>query len=97
LSLPFVRLGAWPDDLEALRKLGYVLAALTPRGADTIESFAERTAAGTRIALLAGAEGSGLTDRALAKADATVRIPIDDRRDSLNVVVAVSIALHRIA
>ena len=97
LSLPFVRLRAWPDDLAELRKLGYVIAALTPRGTDTVESFSGRLAAGTRVAVLAGAEGPGLTDGAVAQAHATVRIPIDDRRDSLNVVVAVSIALHRIA
>jgi tRNA G18 (ribose-2'-O)-methylase SpoU len=97
LSLPFVRLSTWPDDLAELRKLGYVVAALTPRGTDTIKSFAGRLAAGARVALLAGAEGPGLTGGALAQADAAVRIPIDDQRDSLNVVVAVSIALHRIA
>ena len=97
LSLPCVRFSTWPDDLAELGKLGYVIAALMPRGADTIDSFVERVPAGARVAWLAGAEGHGLTDGALAQADATVRIPIDDRRDSLNVVVAVSIALHRIA
>jgi tRNA G18 (ribose-2'-O)-methylase SpoU len=96
LSLPFVRLSEWPDGLAALRKLGYTVAALTPGGTETIESFAERLPADAHIALLAGAEGPGLTGEALTQADATVRIPIDDRRDSLNVVVAVSIALHRI-
>jgi tRNA G18 (ribose-2'-O)-methylase SpoU len=97
LSLPFVRVSNWPDELEELRKLGYLIAALTPRGMDTIDSFAGHLPDGARVALLAGAEGPGLTEEALAHADTTVRIPIDDQRDSLNVVVALSIALHRLA
>ena len=55
-----------------------------------------RAVAFTGGALLAGAEGPGLTADALAHADVTVRIPIDPASDSLNVVVAVSIALQRL-
>ena len=46
---------------------------------------------------LAGAEGHGLSTAAMAAADMTVRIPVDPRSDSLNVVVAVSIALQRLS
>ncbi len=44
---------------------------------------------------MAGAEGPGLSDAAMAQADMTVRIPVDPLTDSLNVVVAVAIALAR--
>jgi tRNA G18 (ribose-2'-O)-methylase SpoU len=48
------------------------------------------------VALLAGAEGPGLTAGALSAADVTVRIPVNPRSDSLNVVVALAIAFARI-
>lgn len=94
LRLPFVRLDPWPDGLEALRAMGFTLAALSPVGATRVDEFARRLAPDASVALLAGAEGAGLTRAAQAMADATVRIPIDARSDSLNVVMAVSIALH---
>jgi tRNA G18 (ribose-2'-O)-methylase SpoU len=93
LRLPFVRLDRWPDALDALHE-GFTLAALSPTGATTIDEFASALPAGAAVALLAGAEGAGLSRGAMAQADVTVRIPIDVRSDSLNVVMAVSIALH---
>jgi tRNA G18 (ribose-2'-O)-methylase SpoU len=76
--------------------MGFTIVALTPAGSSTIDELATSSHAGSRIALLAGAEGSGLTDDARRSADVTVRIPIDSRSDSLNVVVATSIALFRL-
>jgi tRNA G18 (ribose-2'-O)-methylase SpoU len=95
LRLPFVRLSSWPEGMAVLRQMGYIVVALTPAGTHTIDAFAGALAPGARVAVLAGAEGTGLTEKALAEADATVRIPIDPQSDSLNVVVAVSIALQR--
>ena len=46
------------------------------------------------IALIIGTEGAGLTPEVEAAADHRVRIPIDDRVDSLNLAVAAGIALH---
>ena len=94
LRMPFVRFDPWPDSLQALRELGFKLAALTPAGVMNVDEFARSISADSSVALLAGAEGAGLTRAALAMADVTVRIPIDARTDSLNVVMAVSIALH---
>jgi tRNA G18 (ribose-2'-O)-methylase SpoU len=48
-----------------------------------------------RIALMAGAEGQGLSDAWLAAADLRVRIPMAPGADSLNVATATGIALHR--
>jgi len=47
--------------------------------------------------LLLGAEGAGLSPQALAAAELRVRIPIDPRVDSLNVVTAAAIALHALS
>lgn len=92
LSLPFARDEAWPSALERCRSAGYRILALTPRpGATPIRSVA--VSPDDRLLLLAGAEGSGLTDAALRCADVQVRIPIASSVDSLNVTVAAGIAL----
>jgi tRNA G18 (ribose-2'-O)-methylase SpoU len=96
LWLPFAEAGPWPGALHDVRAMGFVVAALTPSGALTVDEFAARLPADARVALLAGAEGPGLTAGALSAADVTVRIPVNPRSDSLNVVVALAIAFARI-
>jgi tRNA G18 (ribose-2'-O)-methylase SpoU len=95
LRVPFARAEAWPQALDTLREMGFMIVALTPGGSSTVDEFVAVLRDRSRIALLAGAEGHGLTDAAQHRADVTVRIPIDPQSDSLNVVVAVSIALYR--
>jgi tRNA G18 (ribose-2'-O)-methylase SpoU len=94
LRVPFARADDWPAALQALRVEGFTIVALTPcEASETLEVFASR-AAGVRVALLVGAEGAGLTPSVEAAADVRVRIPIADEVDSLNVAVAVGIALY---
>jgi tRNA G18 (ribose-2'-O)-methylase SpoU len=94
LLVPFARLEDWPAALTDVRRSGYTIAALTPREpSETLEVFAARPRP-PRLALLAGTEGAGLTPAAEAAADHRVRIAIDERIDSLNVAVAVGIALY---
>jgi tRNA G18 (ribose-2'-O)-methylase SpoU len=103
LRVPWSRLAAWPDGLGALREQGFELLALTP--ADEAESI-DAVAAGVarsrgtgeqpRLAVIVGAEGSGLTSDALAAADRRVRIPLAPGVDSLNVATAAAIAFHRL-
>jgi len=50
----------------------------------------------TKIALLVGTEGAGLTPDAESAADVRIRIPISDAVDSLNLAVAVGIALFQV-
>jgi tRNA G18 (ribose-2'-O)-methylase SpoU len=94
---PFSRADAWPDALDTLRAMGFMLVALSPRGVPSLDVFASSVSPGSRIALLAGSEGFGLPPDSYNRADAVVRIPVDPLSDSLNVVVAVSIALHRLS
>jgi tRNA G18 (ribose-2'-O)-methylase SpoU len=95
LRLPFTRVHELPAALRALREHGLTLAALTPLGTATVDEFAAALAPGARVAVMVGAEGPGLTGAALRAADVALRIPIDSSCDSLNVVVALSIALYR--
>ena len=61
----------------------------------TIDAFAASRP--SRVALLVGTEGEGLTQQAESVADYRVRIPIAQDVDSLNLSVAVGIALHRLS
>jgi tRNA G18 (ribose-2'-O)-methylase SpoU len=92
LRLPFARLPGWPSDLDLVRRAGFEIAALTPSAcAIPLDEFAR--AAHPRLALAVGSEGTGLSGALMRYADVSVRIPIDERADSLNVVVAAGIAL----
>ncbi len=97
LRLPSTRVDPWLPGLATLRDMGFTVVALAPAGELTIDDLAARLSRDARPALLAGAEGQGLSPAALATAHVTVRIPVDPHSDSLNVVVAVSIALQRLS
>jgi tRNA G18 (ribose-2'-O)-methylase SpoU len=92
VSVPFVEAVAWPDALARLRADGFVVTALTTRDGTDLGDVATPS----RLALLVGSEGHGLTDAALAHADVRATIPMAAGVDSLNVVVACGIALDRL-
>jgi tRNA G18 (ribose-2'-O)-methylase SpoU len=94
LFLPVARAAAWPGDLTALGSLGFETWALTPdRDAESIWSLDVPS----RVAVVLGAEGPGLSRRARTAATRRVRIPIDPGVDSLNVGHAAAIAFAAIA
>ncbi|ONK15682.1 RNA methyltransferase [Streptomyces sp. MP131-18] len=95
-SLPYARLPRGPRALDEVREAGFRLLALTPdaRARDIRAVAAEQ--AGGRVALMLGAEGAGLSARALAAADTWVRIPMAHGVDSLNVAAAAAVAFFAI-
>jgi tRNA G18 (ribose-2'-O)-methylase SpoU len=98
LRIPFGPVDEWPASAALLRRAGFTIAALTPSPSATpIAAFASRRAADSRLIVLAGSEGAGLSAATLAVSDVHVRIPIAANVDSLNVVVAVGIALAYLA
>jgi tRNA G18 (ribose-2'-O)-methylase SpoU len=96
LRVPFAPLEPWPGGLDLLRDHGFRIAALTPRPA-SLSMRELRADAADRVALLLGAEGPGLSDAAIAAADLTVRIPMADGVDSLNVATAAAVAFYELA
>lgn len=92
LGVPFALAGAWPEALHQLRTQGWRVAALTP--AVTAAPLSSEAATTSRVTLLLGAEGDGLSAAAQQAADVRLRIPIHASIDSLNVAVAAAIALH---
>ena len=96
LRVPFGRMSDWPASLRSLKDAGLSVVALTPRRWSlTLEEYmAARTA--SRIALVVGTEGPGMSREAEALADHRVSIPMKSDVDSLNLAVAVGIALSRL-
>ena len=93
LRLAYSRAADFPASLRALRARGFQVVALTLR-TDAVPLEEARFAESGNIVFVVGSEGPGLTAVAVACADLEVRIPVDSRADSLNVVVAASIAMH---
>ncbi|AEW97640.1 MULTISPECIES: TrmH family RNA methyltransferase [Streptomycetaceae] len=94
-AVPYARLQVWPRDLETVRGHGFRLLALTPDAkASPIDEVAPHRM--ERVALMVGAEGEGLTTRALVAADEWVRIPMAHGVDSLNVGAAAAVAFYAV-
>ena len=93
LRVPFTRVEPWPSSLDALKLRGFQVVALTPDpDATSIADYVVEP--GRRLVLALGSEGAGLVEETMRYADVRLRIPIDPRADSLNVVVAAGIALN---
>jgi tRNA G18 (ribose-2'-O)-methylase SpoU len=94
-SVPYARLDTWPAGLEAIREAGFALLALTPDArAKALDEVAPHRM--DRVALMLGAEGDGLSRRALAASDEWVRIPMSHGVDSLNVGAAAAVAFYAV-
>jgi tRNA G18 (ribose-2'-O)-methylase SpoU len=97
LRIPFTRLDDWPAQLVTVQRAGFSLVALTPATpSETLAEFCASPRPG-RLALLVGSEGPGLTAGALAAATRRVRIPINERIDSLNLAAATAVVLSRLS
>jgi tRNA G18 (ribose-2'-O)-methylase SpoU len=92
VTVPFVEAGEWPGVLARVRAAGFTVVALTTRAGVDVGALPRPS----RMALLVGSEGDGLTDAALAHADVRATIPMAAGVDSLNVAVACGIALDRL-
>ncbi|MFD5783565.1 TrmH family RNA methyltransferase [Streptomyces sp. NPDC126933] len=94
-SVPYARLDGWPTALDAVREAGFRLLALTPdEKASPMDAAAPHRL--ERVALMLGAEGDGLSRRALDAADEWVRIPMAHGVDSLNVGAAAAVAFYAV-
>jgi tRNA G18 (ribose-2'-O)-methylase SpoU len=88
LRIPFAVLpGPWPESLSLVRAAGLTLLAMTPRAAVPLRSVTVPQ----RWALLLGAEGPGLSEAAMERADQRVCIPMAPAVDSLNVATAAAV------
>ena len=96
LAVPFAHVKAWPDGLRDLLRDGKTVIGHSPCGASSsIRDVV--TASLTRVAIVAGHEGDGLTREAMDACTHIARIPMAPGMDSLNVGTAVAIALYELA
>lgn len=94
LRVPFAVAEDFASALGRMRAAGFAIAALTLSSeAESIDAV-DRQPLPPRLAIVAGNEGVGLTDAIASTTDYRLRIPISDVVDSLNVAVAVGIALY---
>ena len=89
-GLPIARVPNLVRAMEALKAAGFWLVGLSPRGGMPLDRFE----APSRPALIAGGEGEGLRPLVQRGCDFTVSIPMTPGVESLNVGVAVAIALY---
>jgi tRNA G18 (ribose-2'-O)-methylase SpoU len=95
-QVPWTRLPEWPEAARMLRAHGFSTAALAL--ADDAVSLRDLAAdPPERLALVFGAEGDGLSARALEAADRVVTIPMAHGVDSLNVAAAAAVVLYALA
>jgi tRNA G18 (ribose-2'-O)-methylase SpoU len=92
LQVPWTRLPEWDAAVPLLHDAGFDIAALAlADDAVTLDAYSAHPP--ERVALVFGAEGDGLSRRALAAADTVVTIPMLHGVDSLNVASASAVAL----
>jgi len=91
LTTPYAQLPVNLDMVELLAGSGFDVVALSPQGETSLAGF--RPAA--RTAALFGSEGPGLAPEVLARTR-TVRIPMANGFDSLNVATTSGIVLHHL-
>ncbi|WP_231913479.1 TrmH family RNA methyltransferase [Corynebacterium renale] len=101
LRIPFAHFGGthttWQRELSPLADASFRLISLTPDPgaahlADALVDDEGRP--WERLALLAGAEGPGLTEHAMRATHIRARIPMAPGTDSLNVATSAAIALY---
>jgi TrmH family RNA methyltransferase len=92
--LPVVAAGAAADVAGVLKAAGFKVLAADGGGSAVLGEFG--LPAGP-VAWLFGNEANGLSEAALAAADAAVRIPIYGRAESLNVATAAALCLYATA
>lgn len=89
--------GMWPDEgMKILRSEGFKTAAMALCN-DSVSIADKNLHQEEKLALILGTEGSGLLDETIKQCDYTVKIPMADGVDSLNVAVAAAVAFWELA
>ena len=89
--------GMWPDEgMKILRSEGFKTAAMALCN-DSVSIADKNLHQEEKLALVLGTEGSGLLDETIKQCDYTVKIPMADGVDSLNVAAAAAVAFWELA
>ena len=89
--------GIVPDEgMKILRSEGFKTAAMALCN-DSVSIADKNLHQEEKLALILGTEGSGLLDETIKQCDYTVKIPMADGVDSLNVAAAAAVAFWELA
>ena len=91
--IPIVEVTNLSRALDQLKDLGYWRAGLDGQAAQTLDEAPKFE----KLALVLGAEGSGIRRLVAEHCDLLLKLPISDKMESLNVSVACGIALYGLA
>src|SRR3954447_26739077 len=91
--VPLVRVVNLSRSLTELREAGYLCVGLDESGSRTLAQMTFQS----RVALVLGAEGSGLRRLTMERCDEIARLPTSGPIGSLNVSNAAAVALHEVA
>lgn len=90
-QVPWTRIDPWPGAVSSLREDGWTVASFAlSDDAVSLDSLAADPP--TRLALVVGTEGDGLSPATLKASDLVVTIPMRGGVDSLNVAAATAVA-----
>ena len=85
-----------PDEsLDCIRELGFKTVAMALKD-NSLSIDDPRLAAESKLAIIMGTEGDGLSDKTIADCDFTVKIPMYHGVDSLNVAAASAVAFYQL-
>ena len=94
-QVPWTRITTWPA-VDELHAAGFKVAAMAlsddSYGLDEFAALDVVSDPASKLAIVLGTEGDGLSRRAMRNADYVVRIPMAGRVDSLNVAAASAVA-----
>ena len=101
LQVPWCRIGNskedWPQNgLRQLSALGFKTAAMALSD-NSVSIDDENLMAEEKLAIVLGTEGNGLSKTTIASCDYTVKIPMSNGVDSLNVAAAGAVAFWQLA
>ena len=82
--------------IEQVKRLGYKTCAMALRD-DSLSVYDPRLAEIEKLAVVLGTEGDGLKESTISDCDFTVRIPMYNGVDSLNVAAASAVAFYQLA
>ncbi len=91
--MPMIRVTNITQSLDLLKRAGVWCLALDSGAPSTLRDFRFVR----RLAIVIGAEGKGLRRLVAASCDESIRIPIAETMESLNVSVAAAVALYEIS
>jgi len=92
--LPVYRIRQKEDVLKKIMVSGHLLTVLTPQGTPYWDML--DTLMGSRLVLVAGNEGAGVSPDIMEAADVSISIPMQGNVDSLNVAVSTGLILLRL-